>query len=47
MGLLCFIGICLSYYAYFVETTKEVDNDYQAMCDISPSISCSKVFTSK
>ncbi|XP_045609261.1 vitamin K epoxide reductase complex subunit 1-like protein 1 isoform X2 [Procambarus clarkii] len=47
MMLLAFIGIGLSLYALYVEVMKESDAAYQAMCDISPSISCSKVFTSK
>ncbi|XP_068228907.1 vitamin K epoxide reductase complex subunit 1-like protein 1 [Palaemon carinicauda] len=47
MHLLSGIGIMLSLYALYVEVSKESDGNYQAMCDISPSISCSKVFTSK
>ncbi|KAJ1125626.1 hypothetical protein NDU88_004050 [Pleurodeles waltl] len=45
--LLCAVGIVLSVYAYHVETSKESDESYRAMCDINPSISCSKVFTSR
>ncbi|XP_072014419.1 vitamin K epoxide reductase complex subunit 1-like protein 1 isoform X1 [Amphiura filiformis] len=45
--ILCILGILLSLYAYYVETTKEVNPGYQAFCDIGQSISCSKVFTSK
>ncbi|KAF6023079.1 VKORC1L1 [Bugula neritina] len=41
------IGILVSCYAYYVETTKEIDTSYVALCDINPSVSCSKVFTSK
>ncbi|XP_023723954.1 vitamin K epoxide reductase complex subunit 1 isoform X1 [Cryptotermes secundus] len=44
--LTCFFGMCLSYYAYVVETTKEHDSDYVAMCDISEHVSCSKAFMS-
>ncbi|XP_068228902.1 vitamin K epoxide reductase complex subunit 1-like protein 1 [Palaemon carinicauda] len=47
MHILSGIGIMLSLYALYVEVSKESDGNYQAMCDISPSISCSKVFTSK
>ncbi|XP_043942298.1 vitamin K epoxide reductase complex subunit 1-like protein 1 [Protopterus annectens] len=43
----CTVGIILSIYAYHVETSKERDAGYRAMCDISDSISCSKVFTSR
>ena len=40
----CLIGLGLSYYAYVVETKKEQDDSYKAMCDISENISCTKVF---
>ncbi|KAM3917800.1 vitamin K epoxide reductase complex subunit 1-like protein 1 [Leptodactylus fuscus] len=45
--LVCALGIALSVYAYHVETSRENDAEYRALCDINPSISCSKVFTSK
>lgn len=45
--LLIIAGILVSLYAYHVETSKEANAAYQAFCDISDSISCSKVFTSK
>ncbi|OCT61959.1 vitamin K epoxide reductase complex subunit 1-like protein 1 [Xenopus laevis] len=45
--LLCSVGIALSLYAFHVETSRERDPDYTALCDINPSISCSKVFTSR
>jgi vitamin-K-epoxide reductase (warfarin-sensitive) len=44
--LMCFFGMGLSYYAYVVETSKEHDADYVAMCDISEHMSCSKAFMS-
>ncbi|EFN62618.1 Vitamin K epoxide reductase complex subunit 1-like protein 1 [Camponotus floridanus] len=40
----CIVGLALSYYAYVVETKKEQDDSYKAMCDISEHISCTKVF---
>ena len=43
----CFAGIALSSYAFYVETKKEHDDSYVAMCDISESMSCTKVFSSK
>lgn len=43
---MCFFGMGLSYYAYVVETSKEHDDNYVAMCDISEHMSCSKVFMS-
>lgn len=45
--LVCALGIALSVYAYHVETSRENDAAYRALCDINPSISCSKVFTSR
>jgi Vitamin K epoxide reductase family. len=44
--VVCLIGFALSYYAYVVETHKEHDESYEAMCDISEHMSCSKAFTS-
>lgn len=44
---LCCIGIVASLYAYYVETSKEHDHNFEASCDINEWISCSKVFTSK
>ncbi|XP_012220287.1 vitamin K epoxide reductase complex subunit 1-like protein 1 [Linepithema humile] len=43
----CVIGLGLSYYAYVVETNKEQDDSYEALCDISEHISCTKVFMSE
>ncbi|XP_059404886.1 vitamin K epoxide reductase complex subunit 1-like protein 1 [Carassius carassius] len=45
--LVCFSGILLSLYAFHVEREKTRDANYRAMCDLSSSISCSKVFTSR
>nr|CAB3267615.1 vitamin K epoxide reductase [Phallusia mammillata] len=45
--LFCAVGIGLSIYAFFVETTKEHDIHYKALCDLSESVSCSAVFTSE
>jgi len=45
--ILCSIGLMLCSYAFYVETRKEHDSKYLATCDISESISCSKVFTSR
>jgi vitamin-K-epoxide reductase (warfarin-sensitive) len=43
----CFIGICLSLYALFVEYKAGMDSSYVALCDISEDLACSKVFLSK
>ncbi|XP_053684586.1 vitamin K epoxide reductase complex subunit 1 [Sabethes cyaneus] len=39
-------GFLLSLYTSYVEIRSERDHGYQAMCDISEHISCTKVFTS-
>ncbi|CAM4679250.1 vitamin K epoxide reductase complex subunit 1-like protein 1 [Lepidochelys kempii] len=44
---LCALGLALSVYALHVESSRERDPGYRAMCDLSPSVSCSKVFTSR
>ncbi|KAG5187247.1 vitamin K epoxide reductase [Tribonema minus] len=40
-------GLCLSGYALYVEHQSEVNPSYEAFCDISHEISCSKVFLSE
>jgi vitamin-K-epoxide reductase (warfarin-sensitive) len=39
-------GIIFSGYAVYVEHRTSLDADYEALCDISEKVSCSKVFTS-
>lgn len=41
------IGLALSLYAVYVEMKKESDSSFEAVCDISETISCSKVFLSE
>lgn len=43
----CMIGVLLSIYALNIEIHAESDSSYEALCDISEHVSCSKVFTSK
>jgi vitamin-K-epoxide reductase (warfarin-sensitive) len=45
--ILCFVGISLSLYAFYVETRKTSDQTYRAACDISERMSCSRVLTSR
>lgn len=45
--LVCLLGILLSLYAFHVEREKAQDPSYKALCDVSSSISCSKVFSSR
>lgn len=39
-------GIVLSAYGLFVELKHEHNSSYQAMCDVSETISCTKAFSS-
>ena len=39
----CVLGILVSIYTYHVETSHEKDPSFRALCDISESISCTKV----
>ena len=40
-------GIGLSSYAYFVQISKEKDVNYAPLCDVSSTMNCSAVLTSK
>ncbi|XP_053964746.1 vitamin K epoxide reductase complex subunit 1 [Anastrepha ludens] len=42
----CLVGLLLSAYATYVELRAEKDADYVALCDLSPKVSCTAVFTS-
>ena len=46
-SLLCSSAIVLSGYALYVEVSKESDENFEAICDISPEMSCSSVLTSR
>ncbi|KAF4529393.1 hypothetical protein B566_EDAN003484 [Ephemera danica] len=41
------VGLVLCWYAFVVEMTKELDEKYEALCDISEHMSCSRVFMSR
>jgi len=43
----CVLGVCLSGYAVHVENMKDTNPDFEALCDINASVSCSKVFSSE
>uniref|UniRef100_A0A6B2E969 vitamin-K-epoxide reductase (warfarin-sensitive) n=1 Tax=Phlebotomus kandelakii TaxID=1109342 RepID=A0A6B2E969_9DIPT len=47
MVLSSLIGLLLSVYSTHVEIQLELDNDYEALCDLNEGISCTKVFSSK
>ncbi|CAO1433633.1 unnamed protein product [Diamesa hyperborea] len=42
-----FIGMCISAYTIYVKVQSEMDPKYEAMCDINPKVSCTKVFNSE
>ncbi|GLH00951.1 Vitamin K epoxide reductase complex subunit 1-like protein 1 [Gryllus bimaculatus] len=42
----CTVGIALCVYAFVVEERKSQDAKYQAVCDLSEHMSCSRVLTS-
>ena len=45
--VLCILAFALCCYAYYVETSKLEDDEFEAMCDFSPEVSCSAVLISK
>jgi len=45
--IIAIIGIFLSAYALYVEKKMRIDKKYNAVCDISKNISCSRAFRSK
>lgn len=42
-----FFGILLSTYAIYVEYYASIDENFEALCDFSEEVSCSKVFLSE
>ncbi|XP_037049050.1 vitamin K epoxide reductase complex subunit 1 [Bradysia coprophila] len=44
---LCVIGILLSAYSLYVKYRLARDSDYEALCDLSDRIKCTKVFHSR
>ena len=47
LSVTAFVGCLLSIYALFVETVARREDSFQALCDVSNEISCSKVFLSE
>lgn len=47
IAIACLIGTGLSLYSYYVATKLDEDGAYEAMCDISEQISCTKLYTSE
>ena len=41
------IGLLLSLYSYYVEIRIKKNHHYKALCDITDTVSCSKVVNSK
>uniref|UniRef100_A0A8C3V1R6 vitamin-K-epoxide reductase (warfarin-sensitive) n=1 Tax=Catharus ustulatus TaxID=91951 RepID=A0A8C3V1R6_CATUS len=44
---LCLAGAALSLYALHVEHNAARDPSYRAACDLAPSVSCTRVFSSR
>ncbi|OAD54340.1 Vitamin K epoxide reductase complex subunit 1-like protein 1, partial [Eufriesea mexicana] len=44
---ICIVGFTLSSYAHYIEKAKEKDDLYEAICDISEHLSCTKAFSSE
>ncbi|NXM91517.1 VKOR1 reductase, partial [Oenanthe oenanthe] len=44
---LCAAGVALSLYALHVEHEAARDPSYRAACDLAPSVSCTRVFSSR
>lgn len=44
---LCLAGAALSLYALHVEHQAARDPSYRAACDLAPSVSCTRVFSSR
>lgn len=47
IAIACIIGSALSVYSYYLISTLEEDDEYEALCDISERISCTKVLQSE
>ncbi|KPP69067.1 vitamin K epoxide reductase complex subunit 1-like protein 1-like [Scleropages formosus] len=45
--VVCLLGVLLSAYALHVEREKARDPNYEAMCDVGGSVSCSRMFSSR
>ena len=45
--LFALVGMLVAMYGYYVEWKERQLDDYVAMCDLSPVISCTKILTSK
>ena len=46
-AFLCASATAVSSYALYVKHSNARDDDYEAMCDLGPQMSCSSVLTSR
>ncbi|GFO26544.1 vitamin K epoxide reductase complex subunit 1-like protein 1 [Plakobranchus ocellatus] len=44
---LCFLGMCISVFAMYIEIMKEKNSNYVAFCDINSYVTCSRALTSR
>lgn len=47
IAIACISGCALSMYSYYLTGTLEEDDEYEALCDISEHVSCTKVLQSE
>jgi len=47
IAILATIGLCISFYALFLETKIKKDATYKPVCDLSDAMSCTKPILSK
>lgn len=47
LALAALVGTLISSYGFYVEHRVESNENYEAMCDISEKISCTKVFSTE
>lgn len=47
IAIACIIGSALSVYSYYLISTLEEDDEYEALCDFGEYSSCTKVLQSE
>lgn len=47
IAVACILGSALSVYSYYLISRLEEDDEYEALCDISEHVSCTKVHQSE
>lgn len=47
IAIACIIGSALSVYSYYLISTLEEDDEYEALCDLGERLSCTKTLQSE